>query len=570
MIRHQYLSEWTLPQVQYRRKSHNPFYPMDARQDQNWRFSLIWVSSVDGKTPVPIKVNPITGRVLIEVSGAGWVSETERNYWNAKQEPLWYTPEDITKKGVANGYAGLDGTGKVPSSQLPSFVDDVLEYANLAGFPWTGETGKMYVALNTNKVYRWSGSAYIEISGSPWSTDAVTEWSTNLYFTTARVLGTLLAGLSTATSTAITATDSVLSAMGKLQAQLTSGVVHIGGVETVTGAKTFSATTTFSSGTNIPMTWGNYKIDVNSGTQARLYGDGTTPSLWVGFSGWITLNNDTSVVWKITVSDFVNMSYWKSIGATIETIWWLTRHDYWIWFALTWMWGTSFWSHSLWSNPHFSFRDSYTNNAWMVIDSGKVGIWTTTPWAKFEISWPTSDWNGAAMRIRGTGTGAHAYWMYVWNDWNLRLVDDIDNTANRLLVTTSGDLVVNGQNWTSVYDTYWLTVIGTGGWSASGVSGTMKYKLIGKTCFVEFTVWFTKNTLSGRVRLQLPYQSRNGWEIAINAYLWGIGTKSSNAIWYAVLHGNTIEWLNGIWQAGDWSSYPATCYGNGAFCYEIL
>lgn len=56
--------------------------------------------------------------------------------------------------------------GLVPSSQLPSYVDDVLEYANLASFPATGETGKIYVDLATNKIYRWSGTVYIEISSS--------------------------------------------------------------------------------------------------------------------------------------------------------------------------------------------------------------------------------------------------------------------------------------------------------------------------------------------------------------------------------------------------------------------
>jgi hypothetical protein len=76
--------------------------------------------------------------------------------------------------------------GKVPSTQLPSYVDDVLEYDNLAGFPATGETGKIYVAKDLNKVYRWSGSVYIEISASPGSTDAVAEGSTNLYYTDAR------------------------------------------------------------------------------------------------------------------------------------------------------------------------------------------------------------------------------------------------------------------------------------------------------------------------------------------------------------------------------------------------
>lgn len=55
-------------------------------------------------------------------------------------------------------------TGTISAARLPSFVDDVLEYVNLAGFPATGETGKIYVALDTNKTYRWSGSAYIYIT----------------------------------------------------------------------------------------------------------------------------------------------------------------------------------------------------------------------------------------------------------------------------------------------------------------------------------------------------------------------------------------------------------------------
>lgn len=54
--------------------------------------------------------------------------------------------------------------GKVPASQLPGYVDDVLEYANLAAFPATGESGKIYVAQDNNKTYRWSGSGYIVIS----------------------------------------------------------------------------------------------------------------------------------------------------------------------------------------------------------------------------------------------------------------------------------------------------------------------------------------------------------------------------------------------------------------------
>ena len=55
-------------------------------------------------------------------------------------------------------------TGTVPSSCLPSYVDDVLEYNGLANFPETGESGKIYTDTSTNKVYRWGGSSYVVIS----------------------------------------------------------------------------------------------------------------------------------------------------------------------------------------------------------------------------------------------------------------------------------------------------------------------------------------------------------------------------------------------------------------------
>ena len=73
---------------------------------------------------------------------------------------------DSSEKGAANGVAELDGTGRVPSTQLPSYVDDIEEYEDREHFPVAGETGKIYVALDTNKVYRWGGQDYVEISES--------------------------------------------------------------------------------------------------------------------------------------------------------------------------------------------------------------------------------------------------------------------------------------------------------------------------------------------------------------------------------------------------------------------
>lgn len=69
-------------------------------------------------------------------------------------------------KGKANGLASLDNGGKVPSSQLPSYVDDVIEIDTFNNLPSTGESGKIYITQDTNLTYRWSGSAYTEISKS--------------------------------------------------------------------------------------------------------------------------------------------------------------------------------------------------------------------------------------------------------------------------------------------------------------------------------------------------------------------------------------------------------------------
>ena len=104
---------------------------------------------------------------------------------------LGFTPENTTNKNQNSGYAGLDNTGKVASQQLPSYVDDVLEYANQASLPASGESGKIYITLNNNKVYRWSGSVYVEIVATPGSTDSVAEGSTNLYYTNARARGAI-------------------------------------------------------------------------------------------------------------------------------------------------------------------------------------------------------------------------------------------------------------------------------------------------------------------------------------------------------------------------------------------
>ena len=90
----------------------------------------------------------------------------ERYYTESEVDTKLSGKIDTTLKGSANGIAELNENGKVPSSQLPSYVDAVVEYTSISDFPSTGDTGKIYVDTTTNLTYRWSGSAYVEISPS--------------------------------------------------------------------------------------------------------------------------------------------------------------------------------------------------------------------------------------------------------------------------------------------------------------------------------------------------------------------------------------------------------------------
>ncbi len=169
--------------------------------------------------------------------------------------------ESTANKGTANGYASLDSTGKVPSTQLPSYVDDVLEYNDLASFPATGTAGIIYVAQDTNKTYRWSGSTYVEISASPGSTDAVTEGSTNLYFTQSRA------------RQSISVTDS--GGDGSLSYDNSTGVI------TYTGPSASDVRAHFSAGTAISITNGEIAFTGIQATGNELENvvEDTTPQL---------------------------------------------------------------------------------------------------------------------------------------------------------------------------------------------------------------------------------------------------------------------------------------------------
>lgn len=91
---------------------------------------------------------------------SSWILIGDTSELNSKVQ------EFINSKGAPNGLASLNESGIIPSAQLPSYVDDVIEVDTFSNLPGTGESGKIYIVQDTNLTYRWSGTDYVEISKS--------------------------------------------------------------------------------------------------------------------------------------------------------------------------------------------------------------------------------------------------------------------------------------------------------------------------------------------------------------------------------------------------------------------
>lgn len=111
------------------------------------------VDTLDGIAVKSVNtVTPVNGNVTIGKSDVGLSNVT--NDAQVRRAEM----------GAVNGVATLNENGVIPSAQLPSFVDDVLEYPTYSAFPATGESGKIYIAVDTNLSYRWSGTGYAKIA----------------------------------------------------------------------------------------------------------------------------------------------------------------------------------------------------------------------------------------------------------------------------------------------------------------------------------------------------------------------------------------------------------------------
>ena len=250
--------------------------------------------------------------------------------------------------GVAGGVAELDSNGKVPSSQLPSYVDDVVEYASISAFPATGESGKIYIALDTNKTYRWTGSVYVEISpslalGETSSTayrgdrgktaydhsqsdhrgiaPAFTEASTRANIASGETFATLLGKIkkffSDLKAVAFSGSYSDLSGTPTIPT-VNNGALTI--QKNGSNVATFTANQSGNSTANITVPTGDLASINKDGTSSTKYlrGDGT----WQTFPTIPTVNNATLTIQKngTTVETFTaNASSNKTANITVPT-----------------------------------------------------------------------------------------------------------------------------------------------------------------------------------------------------------------------------------------------------------
>jgi hypothetical protein len=223
----------------------------------------------------------------------------------------------ISTLGVANGVAQLDATGKVASSQLPSYVDAVLEFATLAAFPATGNVATIYVAINTNLVYRWSGTSYIEISSSPGSTDVVAEGSVNKYFTVARALAAAPVQSVAGKTGAVTLTTDDVSNCGtknlpqnSQSLNYTTVLLDAGkhilhpSVDTTARSMTIPANSALAYDIGAAITFVNQNgagvLTINNNDTMRLAGAGTTGARSLAANGVATALKITATEWIIS------------------------------------------------------------------------------------------------------------------------------------------------------------------------------------------------------------------------------------------------------------------------------
>ena len=250
----------------------------------------------------------------------------------------------------------LDGAGKIPSNYLPSYVDDVVEYDDLAGFPGTGETGKIYVAKDTGYTYRWTGSVYVRIgSGGEVGLNLGSEGSPSLFFNGDANTGLYSPGadqvaISTSGTERIRITSDGKLGLGTSSPSYLLDVRRssAGDVVAFTGSTDGGRPLKFASADNGIFLGAQWTRDIASGggihawaingseraridgsgrllvgtSSARLHGSGTIPTLQVeGSSGALSIRRNIAVATALPANFFIG----RARGGAFEAV---TSGDY--------------------------------------------------------------------------------------------------------------------------------------------------------------------------------------------------------------------------------------------------
>lgn len=312
------------------------------------------------------------------------------------------------KKAEMDGKLGKKAdliNGLVPSSQLPSYVDDVLEYNTRAQFPTTGEKGKIYIAINDDSQWRWTGTTYKKMVSSPWSTDAIPEGSQNLYFTPERAKGAVQSELNGKAD--LVGGKVPASQLPEVSQIDESNLVHKTWDEVIGGKKSFNE------GVYFDRSFGLNTLDAN-GNKTKLYWnslrapnnhhhilpdlvnqDGGVSSIYIGYNGQ---QNEIglSVKWKtnyLLIKDDLNMyindqnrtGERQDYTPTLSGSWGGTPAKYWsqrwrykiIWKMCFWWAKVEFQKWTLSGRPYISLPNK-SKWEWESIGAESLVWWTGT------------------------------------------------------------------------------------------------------------------------------------------------------------------------------------------------
>lgn len=212
-------------------------------------------------------VNGITGLATTPAVAGGVASQGTSTYCARADHSHPTDPNSIqaSEKGAPLGVATLGNDGKVPATQLPSFVDDVLEYPTTSSFPLTGEGGKIYLDMSTSKIYRWSGSSYVDISAGGGTSDAAYKLAVarTIALSGAVSGSTVFDGTANVTINATIANNSIQLGVHTSGTYVSSVGAGTGGVQSGS-----SGLTLVSSGSNVTLALSN--TGITPGTYSKI------------------------------------------------------------------------------------------------------------------------------------------------------------------------------------------------------------------------------------------------------------------------------------------------------------